>query len=114
MAFSATEVFLPETPWGTAAGILDGRAYFEIAQIDGAIEVTPAIQVAQHSDNPGAATKIGAPGTSVNVFYADSWTLLTAGTNANRLVRFGWVVKRVSGTNPVSAWVVGTITVRTD
>lgn len=73
------------------------------------IEVAVAVQVCNFTDNPGAATAIGAYLTTVDVQYPTDWTSLTTPFQGAQLFRAAFLVKRTSGTGLVFARVQATL-----
>lgn len=100
---SPTKVFIPATGWMSATGIVDLRAILEMQGEIGAIGIDAAYQVADNEDSPGASAPIGPQRTANGVYYPDDWTAVTANTNGAQLIRFAFLITRMSGSSPVSA-----------
>lgn len=107
---SANPSFIPAGPWIPTANAQYCRVMWEIHNIQSPLEVAPAWQVANTEDSPGGVDQVVTPKTSVDVYYPDDWkNMLTAtqSTKDNVLFRWGWWVKRTSGTGLVMATVAG-------
>ena len=110
---STSPVFIPVTPWIEAADAQYARIAWEIAALNGNLEVTPAWQVADSEDSPGASNALDNSQTGIDVYYPNGWkTLITDGTaptESNMLVRFGWICTLSSGSDLATAAVAGVV-----
>ncbi len=98
---TGTDAFMPFTGWMAARTIEQVRVKWEIAAIGGGgtTTVTPAFQVADHTDSPGAVTNIGTgtDETTKDVFYPGGYDDIAATLASEQLIRFGFNVKSSSG-----------------
>ena len=121
-AFAASTdlVFIPATAWMSSAGFDSLRVFWEIAAITGALELTPAWQVANNEDVPGATQTINTTSPykdTVDVYYPESWKDAagdaTAPTKSNILIRFGFLVRLKTGSTLANARVSAVIEAKT-
>ena len=98
-ATSTTEVFFPGTPWMESASVDELRAAWELISYNAQIEITPAWQVANSEENPGAVQTVLAsspyksdPDVYFPVDWRDASGDATAPTKSNLLIRFGFLV----------------------
>jgi hypothetical protein len=112
---SSSAEFIPATPWMEAADAAWGRASFEIRARSANIEVAPAWEVGNVEDDPKNHQQLDTPKIANGMFYppAGGWTdMLSAATAPTRdrmLVRFGWTVRRTSGSGAEIAAVAGVV-----
>lgn len=103
-AISTDAVFIPVSAWMSSTGFDSVRCYWEIAAITGLIELTPAWQVANNEDVPGATQTVTTTSPykdTVDVYYPEGWRDAagdaTAPTKSNVLIRFGFLARLKSG-----------------
>jgi hypothetical protein len=109
-----TALFFPATGWRAVGTLSAARALLEVAaKVGSDIDVAVAVQVANHIDAPGAPTALGSYlVNAVDVQYPTAWTDLSSAVAGAQLVRFGFLVKRASGSGLVAARAGGRISLR--
>ena len=119
-AVSTDLVFIPATAWMGSAGFDYLRVFWEIAALTGTLELTPAWQVANNEDAPGATQTINTTSPykdTVDVYYPELWKDAagdgTAPTKSNILIRFGFLVRLKSGSTLANARVSAVIEAKT-
>lgn len=113
LAWDATTpgaTFIPCTGWMSTAAIKSVRVVWEMRARTFNLKTTPALQVANTEDTPGALTTIAAERV-VNGFWYEDYVDVQTALDASQLVRFGFNV--VTGaTGLATARVSGRVEVR--
>lgn len=104
---STTEAFCPVTQWMDPAELQKMRATLELQNLCGNIEVSVGYQLADVENNPLSDEKLesynGPTGwqSTTGVHYPERWDgSIESQAGGKQLIRFGFVVKLSSGTDP--------------
>lgn len=117
VANRTSQVFVPATAWGPAAGFTKARGEGELRNRIGELEARPAVQWANFEDGSGAVTDVVGQLMNTDQYWppAASSTTVTSRSEQYRLVRAGWLVNVKTGfSGPVFGRVGGLVEIWTD
>ncbi len=106
-ANSVSPVFVPSGAWRDAAGITAAKGWGEMGQKTNQMQVTPAVQVANDTRNPGSSTAVGAAISTVST--SDPNGVQAVSTGSSKFIRPGWLVQTTSGSTLSTGNVSGVI-----